>query len=83
MTDRNVYGRFDSGGARPPVCDAVIKHARGQLTAAPKTVEQIYDGIRWWTPDTVREAVEFLARTGEAAVAAGNEGRRYCIRGIE
>jgi hypothetical protein len=49
--------------------------------AEPKTADQVFKMINWWTPETVLESLDHLVVTGQAKAIRAKDGtRRFALR---
>lgn len=63
-------------------CDAAIRHARANLSHDdPRTAANVFERIRWWTPDTIQEALDARVAAGSARRCAGLPVAAYVLIG--
>ena len=57
--------------------DGALRAALSKLSyAEPKTADQVFKMINWWTPFTIAESLDHLVVTGEAKAIRAKDGTR-------
>lgn len=57
-------------------CGGALRAAYARLRSQPKTAEQVFREINWWTLGYIREALDELAKAGECRTTRKTDGTR-------
>ena len=58
-------------------CNAAKKYALAVVQKQPLTAEEVWNRVRWWTPATIKEALEELAEFHWVGTTGAGEYRVY------